>query len=128
MPGLVTVYRKVIKTLPIETCRRFARKTRDYIRAYMDGAAENEIDYLVSTKYKSHRCVFDSDLNKLVLNSGRKLIDLEVARAQKTKRAQELKVVRKAPHGKKQTPTSNNGHLDNIIRLTAAQQAANGEE
>jgi hypothetical protein len=34
----------------------------------------------------------------------------------------------KAPHGKKQTPTSNNGHIDSIIRLTAAQQAANGEE
>ena len=173
MPGLVTAYRKVIKTLPIETCRRFARKTRDYIRAYIDGAVENEIDYLVSTKYKSHRCVFDSDLNKLVLNSGRKLTDLEAAQVQKTQRAQELKVIRKtamdeykrrfnlllrskernrkdpmytatreadllnatkavkrlkASHTKKQTLTINNGQLDNIIRLTAAQQAANDEK
>ena len=34
----------------------------------------------------------------------------------------------KASHTKKQTPTSNNGQLDNIIRLTAAQQAANDEK
>ena len=117
--------------------------------------------------------MFDSDLNKLVLNSGRKLTDLEAAQVEKTQRAQELKVIRKtamdnykrqfnlllrskernrkdigytatqeadlsnateaikrlkASHKKKQTPTSNNGHLDNIIRLTAAQQAANDEK
>ena len=96
MPGLVSAYRKVIQTLTIETCRRFARKARDYIRAYMDGAEETEIDHLVSTKYKSHRCVFDSDLGKLVLKAGRTLTALEEAQAQKTQRTQELREIRKA--------------------------------
>jgi hypothetical protein len=30
MPGLVAAYKKVIPTLTVQTCRRFARKTRDY--------------------------------------------------------------------------------------------------
>jgi hypothetical protein len=55
MPGLVSAYKKVIKELSVQTCRRFARKTRDYIRAYIDGVDESCIDKEVSTTYKSHR-------------------------------------------------------------------------
>lgn len=55
MPGLVVAYKKSIKLLSVQTCRRFARKTRDYMRAYIDGVSEAEVDKAVSTTYKSHR-------------------------------------------------------------------------
>ena len=55
MPGLVAAYKKVIPTLIVQTCCRFARKARDYMRAYMDGVVEEEVDAMVSTLYKSHR-------------------------------------------------------------------------
>ena len=55
MPGLVIAYKKVIPTLTVQTCRRFARKTRDYMRAYIDSVDESVIDKEVSTTYKSHR-------------------------------------------------------------------------
>ena len=55
MPGLVAAYKKVIPSLTVHTCRRFARKARDYIRAYRDKVPDEAIDKLVSTTYKSHR-------------------------------------------------------------------------
>merc|ERR1712196_233855 len=40
MPGLVSAYKKATPTLSVQTCRRFARKARDYIRACIDGVGE----------------------------------------------------------------------------------------
>ena len=37
LPGLVAAYKKVVSTLSVQTCRRFARKARDFIHAYIDG-------------------------------------------------------------------------------------------
>ena len=98
MPGLVAAYKHTIKTLTVQTCRRFARKTRDYIRGYMDGVSEDQIDQVVSTTYKSHRyislyrmtdsnrvCrrVFDSSL-QLVIAAHRTLSALEEFKRRKT--------------------------------------------
>ena len=55
MPGLVVAYKKVIPTLTVQTCRRFARETSDYMRAYIDKVDEYVIDKEVSTTYKGHR-------------------------------------------------------------------------
>jgi hypothetical protein len=57
MPGLVKAYKTVIQGLTVQTCRRFARKTRDFVRAYLDGIGEDVIDMEVQTTYKSHRCM-----------------------------------------------------------------------
>lgn len=55
MPGLVVAYKRIIPSLAVQTCRRFARKTRDYMRAYLDKVDESVIDKGVSTTYKGHR-------------------------------------------------------------------------
>lgn len=54
MPGLVKAYKLVIKELDVQTCRRFARSTRDYIRAYISGAGDDGVDQ-EAKMYKSHR-------------------------------------------------------------------------
>ena len=76
MAGVIAGYRAVIPELEVTTCRAFARKARDFMRAYQDGVGIDTLDKSVSTTYKSHRKVFDSS-GRLVASKERALTALE---------------------------------------------------
>ena len=99
MPGLTAAYHTVIQLLHVTTCRRFARKARDYMHAYEDGVSTAEIEKAVSTTYKSHRRVFDSTLS-LVLPQHRTLTALEAKWAARTAKRKETEARRADEHRK----------------------------
>ena len=47
--------------LSLERVRKFARRARDYVRAYASGYSKHVVVEKMRKKFKTHRCAMDFD-------------------------------------------------------------------